>query len=677
MMRLSRLVCRLFLTGACLCCTAIAAKLPVSDFVKHPTLTNPVLSPDGKYLAVAVNENTASADADYQLAVLQLPDLKPVSRLNMAPRFVPMDIHWVSDKRLIMALATEEGSLEKPSTTSTIIAVDYDGTHKHVLYSDERGLREQVLGTNLTGNNFNLSEIPIGIASIAGVPTEPNGHFYLDLQMFSANSNFTDWDTAESRMYDVETLSGHADLIGDISHGGLQFLAHDGIARIAYGQNGRNQDVAFTSSDGRNWTPINESAVGAHFEPLKISADGEHLYALSSLDGGPNALIECNLDGTSRKVLASDSFSSVDDVMWNPNTHAPIAAVFDATGRPEIHWIGSGIYVEILQALAKTDPSDFVSLSGASTDGSMLLIYVHSDRNPGAYALFDKATMHAQPLYRVLPWITPGRMPQRMPIRFTSRDGMQLGGFLTLPEGNDHQNLPLVVIPHGGPIGIADNWFYDPWAALLANRGFATLQINYRGSGGRGYNFQRAGYRQFGSGIQDDLIDGVKWAIAQGYVDPNRICVFGGSFGGYSALMQPIFAPGLYKCAIDYAGVYDWRIGMDRSDTRHYQGGRTYFRDAIGNREDAYTNSPASMMDKFNVPVLIAHGKDDPRVPYQNATDLRAALEKAVKPYEWLAESKEQHGFYSEPHNEELWNAIIPFLDKYIGSNDMPSSSPP
>jgi dipeptidyl aminopeptidase/acylaminoacyl peptidase len=432
--------------------------------------------------------------------------------------------------------------------------------------------------------------------------------------------------------------------------------------------------IGFYSTDGKSWTRIPEATIGKTFKPLAISRDGKLLYALSSMDGGPDALVSCNLDGTDREVLASDPFSSVTDVMWNPDTGVPIAAVFEAGGRPKVKYLNNDVYVQIIRALSKGLPDDMVSMAGSSTDGSILLISVRGDRNPGDFALFERQGMHARPLYQVLPWIKPDQMPERMPIRFKDRAGMELAGFLTLPTGGDHKNLPLVLIPHGGPIGPSDSWFYDPWAAQLANHGYATLQVNYRGSGGRGYNFQHSGYKQFGSGIQDDLIDGVKWAVAQGYVDPNRICVFGGSFGGYSSLMQPILAQKLYKCAIDYAGVFDWRIGMDKSDTRRVKFGRVYFQEAIGSREDAYAISPVSMMDKFNVPVLIAHGKDDPRVPYQNATDLRSALDKADKPYEWLAEPKELHGFASEKHNEALFTMIDAFLAKYIGPGQASAS---
>lgn len=658
--------------GFCACMllagAAMAAELPVSDFAKHPTLTNPVMSPDGKYLALAVSENTDASDASYQLAVFSLPQLKVVSRLDMALRDVPIDIHWVSDKRLILATGRETGTLEAPSATGDIIAVNYDGSQKKMLYS--------VFNRGSGESNINLLSLPQGRPSIAGLPATPNGHFYLNIQLFNQNSNGTDWDTSKSELYDVDAVSGGAKEIGEIAHGDMNMLSTGGIARVAFGEDDHLETEAFSSSDGKTWTRMPDALVGKYFEPLAISADGQHLYALASLDGGPNALVQSSLDGSGRKVLASDPFSSATSVMWIPGEHTPFAAVFTANGRPRVQYIDNGPYAQIMQALAKGDPDDFVALADSSNDGSMLLIHVHGDRNPGAYALFDHNTMHAQPLYQVLPWIDPKQMPQRMPVRFVARDGTQLAGYLTLPLGGNDKNLPLVLIPHGGPIGIADEWFFDPWTAFLANRGYATLQVNYRGSSGRGRNFERSGYRQFGSGIQDDLIDSVKWAIAQGYVDAKRICVFGGSFGGYSSLMQPILAPDLYKCAIDYAGVYDWRINFDRSDTSHVELGRTYFADAIGDRNKAFEISPASQLDKFNVPVLIVHGKDDPRVPFQNATDLRSALDKANKPYEWLAKPKELHGFYAEQNNEELFTTMQAFLGKYIGAGDAPAAAP-
>src|SRR5690348_16301797 len=310
-MRVSRHACWLFTAGVLFCAAASAAELPISDFIKHPTLRNPVISPDGKYLAVVYDENTDSTDASYQLAVLQLPDLKPVSRLDMAPRFMPFNVHWVSDTRLVMGLAKETGTLVEPSTTGDIVAVDFDGSAKKTLYSS----------SNHRGglfSNANSLDIPRGFPSIAGKPLQPNGHFFLNLNRVRVGGTTANlWQYGQSDLYDVDSSTGHAVPIGGIDHGGMKLLPYGDIARIAAGENTQMQAVAFYSIDGRTWKPMPDSVVGKSFDPLGISADGKHLYALSSLDGGPDQLIECDLDGGNRKVLASDSFSSVTDVMWN------------------------------------------------------------------------------------------------------------------------------------------------------------------------------------------------------------------------------------------------------------------------------------------------------------------------------------------------------------------------
>jgi dipeptidyl aminopeptidase/acylaminoacyl peptidase len=258
----------------------------------------------------------------------------------------------------------------------------------------------------------------------------------------------------------------------------------------------------------------------------------------------------------------------------------------------------------------------------------------------------------------------------REPIRYKNSAGMELDGYISFPVGVPHKNLPLILLPHGGPIGPRDSWAYasdaEQLAGFLANRGYAVLQVNYRGSGGRGENFQRLGWRQYGTGIQDDLIDAVHWAIAKGYVNPDRICVFGASFGGYSSLMQPIVAPKLYKCAIDYAGVSDWRIEMDRSVYSHMGEGTAYSL-MVGSRADAKAISPLFMLDRFNVPVLIMQGGADNIVPPQNAERLRDKLEAMHKPYEWLWFGNEYHGFQTEPHLLAMFNKVQAFLARYIG----------
>jgi dipeptidyl aminopeptidase/acylaminoacyl peptidase len=354
-------------------------------------------------------------------------------------------------------------------------------------------------------------------------------------------------------------------------------------------------------------------------------------------------------------------------------------AAIAVDGKPVITYLGDDKYGKVLKALNAKFADHYVGIREISLDGSRVLISAVSDRDPGTYALFDMKTNNLQPLYQARPWIQAEQMGERRPFWFKASSGTELGGFLTLPPNRAAKALPLIVLPHGGPIGPSDGWDYDPDSQFLATRGYAVIQINYRGSGGRGKAFEESGYKQWGVGIQQDIIDGVHWAIDQGYVDAKRICVYGGSFGGYSSLMQPIRAPELYKCAIDYAGVADLRIQSERSDTRRSRSGNSYLRAAMGKGDDQYTkdNSPIDLVDKFKVPVLIVHGEDDPRVPFENAKLWRSAMEKKGIPTEWLAKPKELHGFYKEENNEERYKVMEAFLEKYLGAGTPVASGAP
>jgi Dipeptidyl aminopeptidases/acylaminoacyl-peptidases len=232
----------------------------------------------------------------------------------------------------------------------------------------------------------------------------------------------------------------------------------------------------------------------------------------------------------------------------------------------------------------------------------------------------------------------------------------------------------MVLVPHGGPHGLSDSWFYDNDAQFLASRGYLVLQVNYRGSGGRGHAFEAAGYLKWGTRIQQDLIDGVKWAETKKYADPKRVCVYGGSFGGYSAMMTVIRAPDLFKCAVGYAGVYDLAMMYKKGSIGSDKLGKSYLSTVIGKDDaDLAANSPDKLADKIDVPVLLIHGEDDQRVPFAQAKAMRSALDAAHKPYEWLAKPGEGHGFYTEANNIDLFNHLQAFLEKNIGPGILPA----
>jgi dipeptidyl aminopeptidase/acylaminoacyl peptidase len=653
---------RALLSAVLLWCAnvAFAAPTDVESFAKLPVLRSPSLSPDGQYLALSLHNNDAKwGEADYQLVVFHLPDLKGVSRLNMAPHYQPAQIVWVSNTRLAVSLAYTSGSLEVPRQTGEVIALDYDGSHKQTLYSSrERGT---------VGSGIHSMDMPRGAASIAGLPHPRNGHIYLHLSRWPERQITDDWSAVRSEVYDVDSSNGKATLVGGIDKGGMNFVLHDGVARYAYGlADAHTMEVYARADASKPWHKLDAATTGRELTPLRMSRDGSKLWSLYSADGGPEALVVSNPDGSDRKVLASDAFAAVDNVLWDEVSGAPYAAIFGA-GRPHIAYLNQSVPAQVLKALNDKFADHLVSIGSMDEQGNDMLVVATSDRDPGSVALFDTKTMALRPLYRVEDWIHPEKMAERRPFRFKASDGMELAGYITLPNGKDPKNLPTILLPHGGPIGPSDGWTYEPDSQFLASLGYAVVQVNYRGSGGRGPDFQMAGYRHFGDRIQQDLLEGLDWAIQQGYVDRTRLCVYGGSFGGYSSLMQPILSPGLFKCAIDYAGVSDWSIGFHKSDTSHMKLGRKYFAEAIGDDAAARAISPLYQLDKFNVPVLIAHGEDDPRVPYENAKVLRNALEKAGKPYEWLSKPKEGHGFYTEEDRADMYRHMQAFLAKYLG----------
>jgi len=366
-------------------------------------------------------------------------------------------------------------------------------------------------------------------------------------------------------------------------------------------------------------------------------------------------------------LLAHDDFGSIGLIEWTSMPYQPFAAAA-ATGVPKLSYVDANLAVAKLhRALALKFPG-YVHFANFSEDGSVVLFSVSSDRDPGTWYLINTHDYKVSQLFKVAPWIDPARMAERRPLRFKASDGTELEAILTVPPGVQLADLPMVLLPHGGPIGVQDDWFYDTDAQFLASRGYLVLQVNYRGSSGRGVDFQEAGYLQWGTGIQQDLIDGVKWAIAQKYADSQRICVYGASFGGYSAMMTAIRAPGLFKCAVGYAGVYDLAMMYEKGDIQQRDSGRSYLRTVIGrDHAELEANSPDKLADRITVPVLLVHGEDDRRAPIAQAKAMRDALDAAHKPYEWLVKSGEGHGFFTEADNVEFLDRLQAFIGKYIG----------
>ncbi|WP_424681700.1 alpha/beta hydrolase family protein [Frateuria sp. YIM B11624] len=641
-------------TRAALCAAILLAPavamaadlLPVENFARHPPLSMPRLSPDGKYLAVRWDDGSSHA-----LVVYKVDDMsQPASMLRMPKYELPAGITWVSPTRLVVEKGKEFGSIDKPVSTGEIIATDVDGKHQDYLYGYEvrYSSRAATRGTDR------------GWGTVDGLPERTNGHFYMAAMP---------WDSPDhSYLYDVDAEANTRHLVGDIGEGDMSFMVGaDGQAHYAYGRNEDFDYVVYHRQDG-HWQRLTPQQIGGTFGPIDFTPDHQRIYAMYDAGGGPASLVEQDETGASRQVLAAAAFGNIGGIEWTALPRQPFATIPD-TGLPQLTYIDPNLpAAKLHRALSQKFPGQYVHFIDYSEDGGQLLFSVTSDRNPGSYMLIDTHTYKVRKLFDAAPWIDPAKMAERRPLHFTASDGTELEAILTLPPGRSETNLPMVLLPHGGPIGVSDDWFYDDDAQFLANRGYLVLQVNYRGSGGRGEDFKEAGYLKWGTRIQEDLIDGVKWAIAQHYADPGRICVYGGSFGGYSAMMTVIRAPDMFKCAVGYAGVYDLKMMYKKGDIRASKSGRSYLTTVIG-RNDAEldANSPDKLADKISVPVLLIHGEDDQRAPFAQAKAMRAALEAAHKPYEWMSKPGEGHGFYDEKNRVDFYNALQAFLEKHIG----------
>ncbi len=620
--------------------------IPVRDFARHGQLAYPRLSPDGKHVAVRWDNGDSHA-----LLVYSVDDMsRPLSMLRMPKYEVPADIVWTSNTRLIVEKGREYGSLDKASATGEIIATDLDGKHQDYLYgyNAKAGRRAATRGTDRGWGFYN------------GRPRPADGTFYMLAQS---------WDSQNHNLlYRVNADHNTRELIGDIDVAGMDFMVGaDKTAHFAFGRNNKYQYVVYRRL-GSRWVALSADKVGGSFTPLDYAPDHQRIYASYNRGTGPEALVEMDEDGGNRTTLASDPFSSIGGIQWTALPERPFATS-PATGIPKVSYIDPNLpAAKLHMALSKSFPGEYVDFINYSEDGGQLLFTVTSDRDPGSVYLIDTHTFKVRKLFAFEPWIDPSKMAERRPLHFKASDGREIEVILTLPPGRGESNLPMVLVPHGGPIGVQDDWGYDTSAQFLASRGYLVLQVNYIGSSGRGIGFRDAGNMNWATGIQQELIDSVKWAIAQKYADADRVCIFGGSFGGYSALMAPIRAPGMFKCAVGYAGVYDLELMYKKGDVYQSEQGRNALREELGDDPvQLAAISPTHLADKITVPVFLIHGEDDRRAPFAHAKEMRDALEAAHKTFEWMSKPGEGHGFYDEDNNVELYTRLQAFLEKYIG----------
>jgi dipeptidyl aminopeptidase/acylaminoacyl peptidase len=320
------------------------------------------------------------------------------------------------------------------------------------------------------------------------------------------------------------------------------------------------------------------------------------------------------------------------------------------------------------QRLVAAFPDHQISIESSTADGIEHVLRVHNDRDQGQFYLWNEYDGKIRHLLDPRPQVKAEEFPPTHAVTFKARDGMDLVGYLTVPKHRAMKDLPLIVLPHGGPHGVRDYWGYDMEAATFANAGYAVLKINYRGSGGYGRDFHYAWYRHWGLEMQDDLEDGVLWAAGAGIADIDRVCIYGASYGGYAALMGVVKTPDRYRCAIGYVGVYDLNTMHEAGDISRSRAGQKYLDDALGtDPADRAARSSTPNVDRIKVPVFLVHGMQDDRAHYRHYEEMRDALKAKGHRFETLLVPRAGHGARDLASVREVSCRMIDFFDRHIG----------
>jgi dipeptidyl aminopeptidase/acylaminoacyl peptidase len=334
------------------------------------------------------------------------------------------------------------------------------------------------------------------------------------------------------------------------------------------------------------------------------------------------------------------------------------------TERPEVKWIDGDF--EKIQALVDASLEGTINMiQSVSTDERLMLVFAFSDRDPGTYYLYNREKGELTGLLKTRAWIKPEEMGQTYPIKYAARDGLEIHGYLTVPPGCKPRDLPVVIMPHGGP-WVRDVWGFNPLVQLLATRGYAVLQMNYRGSTGYGREFSREAEKEVGAAIQNDIEDATRWAIAKKIADPKRIAIVGGSYGGYSALYALGKSPGLYRCGISINGVTDWVKMFKQLDEEEYKFAREHWVEQIGDpakdEQRLQAISPVTFASEISAPVLIVQGTKDLIVPVSQAKRMVSALEGAGRTVQTLYLAGMGHNISGEKARIEMFKRIEAFL---------------
>ncbi len=600
-------------------------QIPLKDFFKNPTATGYQLSPDGKHIAYV---------APYK------------SRMNIYIR----PIHSEETTRIT-------------SIEDRDISGFFWGNNTRILYVRDFGGDENfhILASNIDGSNdVDLTPFDGVRAQIINDLDQDEDHIIIGLN--KRNPQIFDPYRLNVNTGDLEMIAENP---GNITS---WMVDHAGKIRIAIATDGVNESIMYRATEQEEFRIILTTNFRETLAPLFFTFDNQYIYAASNLGRDKSAIIKFDIANNQElEEIYAHPEVDVTELHYSKKKKQ-LSSIAYTTWKRQFHFLSEERAALQKRFQQKLDGQ--VGIVSYNKNEDILLLRTYSDRSLGAYYIYNSNKDTLQKIAEVSPWLPEGELSEMKPIQYQSRDGLTIHGYLTLPKGLPAENLPIVVNPHGGP-WVRDNWGFNPEIQFLANRGYAVLQMNYRGSTGYGRAFWEAGFKKWGLEMQDDITDGVNWLIEKGIADKDKVAIYGGSYGGYATLAGITLTPDVYACAIDYVGVSNLFTFMNTIPP-YWEPYRATLYAMVGNPDDPADHkrmkatSPVYHIDKIKAPLLIAQGAKDPRVAQAESDQMVEALRKNGIDVIYLLKENEGHGFRNEENKFEFYEAMENFLNKYL-----------
>ena len=634
------------------------AEIAVSDdFIKRfsslPSFTNVDISPDGKMISVL----TKMSDNKKGLSIFNADDLSLINTITLTKEEEIGSYYWVNNERLLISISYYNSWGR--GSRGEFFAINFDSSKPAYVF----GLRSR----QTSARSKAIDKFSYGY--VENILEDDDKHVLLSVNTFGQENNGGFATAIKMNVY-----NGQQRKLGKSPLAGGNFVTDSkGIPRFAVGSDIDNNTVTmYRSSKKAEWEVLSKTPYGeGEIFPVNISKDDSTIHILDSTETSTYQLKEIDTrTGETEVIFHHPKYDAYPQIIDD----TVMGATFNP-GYSQAHWFETNdpLQNSILQAVQAFNGNieifdkKEISLVALSKKKDKLIINVSDSVSSSKYYLYDLEKNQMKYLLTMWPEIDDAGLEAEVPFNFVNSDGVTIHGYYTrAKKQQEGQAAPMIVVPHGGPHA-RDTWGFDPDTHIFSQAGYAVLKVNFRGSTGYGKEFTKLGFGEWGGDTQQDIIEATEWAIDQGIADAEKIGIYGGSFGGYSAAMAPMLRPDLYKSSVAYIGVFDLEMLYNEGDIRGIKWGGKYLDKTLGqDPEKIKEMSPVHQAHRLQAPMIIVSGKEDQRAPIEHAYALADALEEAGKEHELIIVPKEGHGFRKPENRLMLYKKMLEHFDSTL-----------